>query len=164
MIKHLFLAVQLSKINEVKWFQVLLCITNNSFKYQSFVYIQLNDQTVLFLTFQVFRCTHFQCKTFLFDPLIGRYQVLQLPEWTWKRRQWKGTLHSPTLQHYWSLIIRLYNVIIRTIVQGVLLFFRDAVGVFYTSSWRGCSIRNICISVLPNPSVRAGCNTRTIFK
>ena len=34
---------------KVKWFQVLLCITNNSIKYQSFVYTQLNDQTVLFL-------------------------------------------------------------------------------------------------------------------
>ena len=36
----------------VKWFQILLCITNNSIKHQSFVYIQLNDQTVLFQTIQ----------------------------------------------------------------------------------------------------------------
>ena len=36
----------------VKWFQVLLCITNNSFKHQSFVYTQLNDQTILFQTIQ----------------------------------------------------------------------------------------------------------------
>ena len=33
-------------------FQVLLCITNNSIKHQSFVYTQLNDQTILFLTIQ----------------------------------------------------------------------------------------------------------------
>ena len=39
-------------VNKVKWFLVLLCITNNSIKYQSFVYTQLNDQTVLFLTIQ----------------------------------------------------------------------------------------------------------------
>ena len=39
-------------LHTVKWFQVLLCITNNSFKHQSFVYTQLNDQTVLFLTIQ----------------------------------------------------------------------------------------------------------------
>ena len=32
------------------WFQVLLCITNYSIKHQSFVYPQLNDQTVLFQT------------------------------------------------------------------------------------------------------------------
>ena len=31
---------------------VLLCITNNSIKDQSFVYTQLNDQTVLFQTIQ----------------------------------------------------------------------------------------------------------------
>ena len=36
----------------VKEFQVLLCITNKSIKYKSFVYIQLNDQTVLILTIQ----------------------------------------------------------------------------------------------------------------
>ena len=33
---------------KVKWFQILQCITNYSIKYQSFVYTQLNDQTVLF--------------------------------------------------------------------------------------------------------------------
>ena len=32
------------------WFDVLLCISNISIKHQSFVYIQLNDQIVLFLT------------------------------------------------------------------------------------------------------------------
>ena len=32
-----------------KWFQVLICITKNSFKHQSFVYTQSNDKTVLFL-------------------------------------------------------------------------------------------------------------------
>ena len=35
-----------------KRFQVFLCITNNSIKHQSFVYTQLNDQTVLFQTNQ----------------------------------------------------------------------------------------------------------------
>ena len=34
--------------NIVKWFQVLLCITNNSIQNQSFVYTQLNNQTVIF--------------------------------------------------------------------------------------------------------------------
>ena len=31
-----------------EWFQVLLCIINNSIKHQGFVYTQLNDQTVVF--------------------------------------------------------------------------------------------------------------------
>ena len=36
----------------VKGFQVFLCITNNSIKYLSFVYTQLNDQIVKFQTLQ----------------------------------------------------------------------------------------------------------------
>ena len=39
-------------VNKVKYFQVLLCITNNSIKHQSFVYTQLNNQTLLFQTIQ----------------------------------------------------------------------------------------------------------------
>ena len=39
--------------------------------------------------------------------------------------------HSPKLQHYWNLIIRLFSVIIKTLVGGVLPLFRDAVGVFF---------------------------------
>ena len=38
-----------SLVNKVKWFQVLLCIINNSNKRQSF-YTQLNVKTVLFQT------------------------------------------------------------------------------------------------------------------
>ena len=54
----------------VKWFQVLLCITNNSIKHQSFVYTQLNHHTDLFLTteYKSFVCTQFKCQTVLFDP------------------------------------------------------------------------------------------------
>ena len=40
-------------VNKVKWFKVLLCITNNSIKHQSFLYIQLSDQTVLFQIIQL---------------------------------------------------------------------------------------------------------------
>ena len=40
-----------------KCFQVFLCITDNSIKHQSFVYTQLNDQAVLFLTIQ-FNISH----------------------------------------------------------------------------------------------------------
>ena len=39
-------------VNKLKWFQVLLSITNNSIKHQSFVYKQLNVKTMLFLTIQ----------------------------------------------------------------------------------------------------------------
>ena len=33
------------------------------------------------------------------------------PEWTWERWQWRGTPHSPKLQHCWNLTIRLFSVI-----------------------------------------------------
>ena len=42
-----FLQFNLAEINKFKWFQVLLCITNNLIKRQSFVNPQLNDQMVL---------------------------------------------------------------------------------------------------------------------
>ena len=48
----LFLAIQFGISQQVKWFQVLLYITNNSIKHLSFVYTHLNDQTIQFLTIQ----------------------------------------------------------------------------------------------------------------
>ena len=47
--------------NNVKWLKVVLFITNNSIKRQSFVYTQLNDETVLFQTIQ-FCVSHFLAK------------------------------------------------------------------------------------------------------
>ena len=41
-----------SFVKKVKWFQVLLCITNNSINHQTFIYTQLNVKTVLFQTIQ----------------------------------------------------------------------------------------------------------------
>ena len=34
------------------------------------------------------------------------------PEWTWEQWQWRGILHSPKLQHYLSLNIQLFSVIL----------------------------------------------------
>ena len=39
-------------LHTIRFFQVLLYITNNSIKYQSFLYAQLNGYSVLFLTIQ----------------------------------------------------------------------------------------------------------------
>ena len=55
--KHIMLITFLNEpklilLHTSKWFQVLGCIPNNSIKHQSFVYTQLNDQTVLFLIIQ----------------------------------------------------------------------------------------------------------------
>ena len=38
--------------------------------------------------------------------------------WTWKWWQWRGTPHYPKFQHCRSLVIRLLNVISRTLVEG----------------------------------------------
>ena len=68
-------------IVKVKWFQVLLCITSDSIKHQSFVYTQLNYQIVLFLTIQFsmsFVSELFKCQIVLFDPLRGPFQVPSL--------------------------------------------------------------------------------------
>ena len=54
--KHIWLTFlnepKLILLHTVKRLQVLLCITNNSIKHQSFVYTQLINQTVLFQTIQ----------------------------------------------------------------------------------------------------------------
>ena len=110
-----------TQVKKVKWFQVLLCITNNSIKHQSFIYSQLNDETVLFLTIQ-FSISHFFALslfvkqfylTYRYDPIRCHHS-----EWSWEWWQWKGTPHSPKLQHYWSLTIGLINVISSTLIEG----------------------------------------------
>ena len=71
--KHILLITFLNKpkliiLTSLKWFQVLLCITYNSIKYQSFVYTQLNNQTVLLqiIQFSISHfCTQFKCKSFI---------------------------------------------------------------------------------------------------
>ena len=58
-----------SHLLKVKWFNVLLCITINSIKYQSFVYTEFNEQTVLFLAIQSSISNLFALsQTVLFDP------------------------------------------------------------------------------------------------
>ena len=47
-------------LHTIKWFQVLLCITNNSIKHQSFVYTQLNVKTIQFSISHFFLCTQFK--------------------------------------------------------------------------------------------------------
>ena len=62
---------------------------------------------------------------------------LSRPEWTWVRWKWRSTPHSPKFQNYWNLTIKLFSVISRTLVGGVLPFGRDAVGVFFNPSSTG---------------------------
>ena len=45
-----------------------------------------------------------------------------------------GAPHSPKLQHYWNLTIRLFGVISRTLIRRMLPLCRGAVVVFYCLS------------------------------
>ena len=51
--------------------------------------------------------------------------------------QWRRTPHSPKLQHYWSLTIRIFSVMSRILGWEVWRLCRDSVGVFYSPSWLG---------------------------
>ena len=51
---------------------------------------------------------------------------------TCEQKQWRGTLHSPKLQYYLNLSIRLFCVISRILVRWVLPLCREAVSVFYS--------------------------------
>ena len=67
--------------------------------------------------------------------------------------------HSPKPQHHWNLTIRLFSVVSRTLIGGVLPLGRDAVSVFYSPSWLGNLARTnkkmyiytyICINIKVN--------------
>ena len=97
-------------------FQVLLYITNNSIKHQSFVYTKLNDQIDWFQTIQ-FTISHLFAHslnvkqfylTYRYGPIRCYHCVL---EWILEQSQWGGTPHSPKVKHYWSLTIKLFCVI-----------------------------------------------------
>ena len=69
--------------------QELLCITNNSVKYKSFIY------------------TQFYFKQFSISTQFSSIWPIVYMGATAKR----GTLHFPKLQHYWCLTIRLFSTI-----------------------------------------------------
>ena len=39
------------------------------------------------------------------------------PKWTWERWLWRCSPHSPKLQNYWSLTIKLFSIITRTLLR-----------------------------------------------
>ena len=96
-----------------------------------FVYKQLNVKTVLFQTIQFSISTQFSSVWPIDRTLSG---ATTLDQWTWEQCQWRGILHSPKLQHYWNLTIRLFSVISRILIggRGVLPLCKEAVGVFYS--------------------------------
>ena len=71
------------------------CISDNSVYHKYTVYFYLTHR------YNSIRCYHSELK------------------WNWDWRQWRGTPHSPNLQHYWNPTIRLFSVISRTLVGRV---------------------------------------------
>ena len=63
------------------------------------------------------------------------------PEWIWERWQWRGTPHSPKLQDYWNLTIRLFSVISRALVGGGFYPSTEVQSVYSTApaDWASCS-------------------------
>ena len=87
-----FKPLYLEQVNKVKWFQVLLCVTNNSMKHHSFIYTQLKHQAILFQTIQ-FSISHlfalnFNAKQFYLSHRLYPIRYYHFgPEWTWDRWQ-----------------------------------------------------------------------------
>ena len=74
--------------------------------------------------------------------------------------QWRGNPHFQKVQHYWSLTIRLFNIIYWTPVVGGFYLSAEMQSVYSTDpgDWGPCSM-----FIFTNPSARAGYDTRSIF-
>ena len=101
-------------LNKVKWFQVLLCITNNSIRYLSFIK-KVKYQTVLFLTIQ-----------FRISPLF----TLRVDLEAMAMKGYSGFPKVPALLEHHHPIFSSH--IRNTRWREVLILCRDAVGVFYS--------------------------------
>ena len=103
-------AIQLSQTVLIKKIQFSLSIV--------FVHTQLNVKTILYQTIQ-FNISKQFSSIWPIDRILSG-ATKSGPKWNWERWQWRGTLHSTKLQHYWNLIIRLFSVISRRFVgEGV---------------------------------------------
>ena len=60
-----------------------------------------------------------------------------------------GTPHSPKLQHYWSLSIRLFSVISRTLVAGWVYPFAEKKQSMYSTTQADWATRNSSWGLLP---------------
>ena len=89
------------------WWHINHCWLFNA----RFIFIH---KTVLFETIQFSLNMQFSSIWSIDRTLIRSYH--SEPEWTWEWWLWRGTPHSPKLQHYWNLTIRLFSVISRTLV------------------------------------------------
>ena len=99
------------------------------------------SQRVQIQTIQFSISTQFSSIQPIDRTLIGCY--LSGPEQTWEQWQWRGTPHSPKLQHYWNLTIRLFCAICRTLV-AYLLYRSYILSLF-------CTFKYISFSMVQHP-------------
>ena len=92
----------------------MLCITNNSIKHQSFIYTQLDVKTELFQTIPFSISPQFS-SIWHIDRTPSNTTTTGQEELGAMAIKWYST-HSPKLQHYWNLTIRLFSVISNTLV------------------------------------------------
>ena len=86
-----------------------IAMNNNSIKHQSFLYTQLNDQTVLYLTIQYnisyLLALSLNVKQFYFTHRYDTFRCYHSKsEWTREWWHWRGTLHSPKLEHHHQIV------------------------------------------------------------
>ena len=121
-------------LHTMKWFQVLLHITNNSLKYQLFIYTQLTDQTVIFLTIQL-SISHLFAHSLNVKQFYLTHRTLSgatPPVQSGSGRNSNEEVFR--IPQNSSLTIRLFSVVSRTLVGKVLSLQRDAVSVFFSPS------------------------------
>ena len=137
-----------TQLNSSKYFYVYV---TDSIKHQSFVYTQLNDETVLFLTIQFSINTQFThtldvSSIWSIDRTLSGATTPGQSEPGNNGNE--GVLYIPQSS---SLTIRLVIVITRVLVGGVESYphpSRDAVRVFYCPSWMGSALKGPPLNVL----------------
>ena len=130
------------KSTKLNSFQVLLCITNNSIKHQSFAYIQLNDQTVLFQTIQ-FSISHL----FALSLNVKQFYLTHRQDYQVLPLQARVDLRVMAIKGYSTFtqtpaLLEPHHQIVQCHIQhtcwgSILPLCRDAVSVFYSPSQLG---------------------------
>ena len=132
----------ITRFNCQKHFFCKLFSFVKQFKFKQFNWAK-DIKTVLFQAILISINKNFKCKNsklskpwlssiWPFDRTLFRCYHFG-PEWIWERWQWRGTLHSPKLQHNRNLTIKLFSDISRTFLGGgVIIICESAVDVFYS--------------------------------
>ena len=97
-------------------FRIIQFSISTQFKFKYTVYLSKTFlfQAILFSQIVLIQTIQFSVsmQLVLFNPIRCYHTGT---EWTWEQWQWRGTLYSPKLQHHWSLTIRSFSVISRTL-------------------------------------------------